>query len=427
MKYIHYRLCLIFIILCCNTVSETHGQETNTRAIKSHENLSRLISLSNNYDLKEEKIQNKHNSNIENTSFLSEDIILPVVVHLLHHSTQSKISKAQIYAQIESLNNDFAMNLELPEHKAMEKEGFSSLAVDTGIKFCLASEDPNGNLVNGFSYYNVDNTTWSMDDKMKYSKFGGITAWDTKKYINIWVVDMEDQVSGYAQMPGHATVTDGIVIDYSFFGIDGHTKTPYNKGKTLTHLMGNYLNLYSLWGPSPCSDDEVEDTPIHNAPNFGNPRYKHISLCDGKSVEMTMNFMDNSDDEVLSMFTHGQKERMLNCLMNSRSELLESHVSCNEREELSHEDSNMGISIFPNPAIDKINVSFDNQYINQTIDLKVISSDHALILNKLITVDENSTVELVTSNWPAGVYMIYLTKAGEHFHSRKIIVVNQTN
>jgi hypothetical protein len=58
--------------------------------------------------------------------------------------------------------------------------------------------------------------------------------------------------------------------------------------RTLTHLMGNYLNLYDLWNESqPCADDYVDDTPIHNAPNGRFWQYRHVSTCDGSPVEMT--------------------------------------------------------------------------------------------------------------------------------------------
>jgi hypothetical protein len=111
-------------------------------------------------------------------------------------------------------------------------------------------------------------------------------------------------------MPGGPSATDGIVLDYRFLGSLGTVKAPYDQGKTLTHLVGNYLGLNDLWGNGHCADDLVDDTPPHNAPNFGCPGYRHISTCDDNPVEMTMNFMDNTDDACMYMFTAGQVRRM---------------------------------------------------------------------------------------------------------------------
>lgn len=124
------------------------------------------------------------------------------------------------------------------------------------------------------------------------------------------MVSLGDNVSGYAQMPGGSAETDGIVIDYRFFGNSGFSNTAFTEGRTLTHLIGNYLGLYDLWGEFPCADDYVEDTPIHNAPNSECYPHQHVSTCEGNPIEMTMNFMDNSPDACAYLFTMGQKIRM---------------------------------------------------------------------------------------------------------------------
>lgn len=77
----------------------------------------------------------------------------------------------------------------------------------------------------------------------------------------------------------------------------------------------------------------MEDTPIHNAPNFEMPAsdVRHISLCPvGPVDEMLMNFMDNTDDEAQNMFTAGQKARMKAVLSSEgpRAGLAEAATLC---------------------------------------------------------------------------------------------------
>lgn len=129
--------------------------------------------------------------------------------------------------------------------------------------------------------------------------------------------------------------------------------------------MGNYLSLYPLWGQYNCTDDYVFDTPIHNYPNFYQTEYKHISTCDGLPVEMLSNFMDNTDDQYLHFFTHGQKARMQAMLAEGgpRYGLLKGGVACQDVEDFElgqpidlgedvslKADPGPAIRLFPNPA-----------------------------------------------------------------------------
>ena len=41
------------------------------------------------------------------------------------------------------------------------------------------------------------------------------------------------------------------------------------------------------------------------------PVFPHYSTCTGTTIEMTMNYMDYTDDAGMYMFSNGQKSRML--------------------------------------------------------------------------------------------------------------------
>jgi hypothetical protein len=300
----------------------------------------------------------------------TSEVTIPVVFHIVYHTEQERVNEDQVRSQLEALNRDFNhVNREI-HHPADTLEGFAEKAANPGISFCLAATDANaGNFSPGIHYVRSQRPVWTTDEAIKYAKNGGTDAVDPKHCLNIWVTRLDDNASGYAQMPGGPAVTDGIVIDYRFFGTRGTALPPYDEGKTLTHLVGNYLNLFDLWGTGfLCSDDYVEDTPIHNAPNHGCPGYRHISTCRDNPVEMTMNFMDNTDDACMYMFTQGQVMRMHAVLSERgiRSGLAGQTSLCTPSLEERSDDvtgnnpgtkdpqGGLSLTVFPNPASGKI-------------------------------------------------------------------------
>ena len=85
--------------------------------------------------------------------------------------------------------------------------------------------------------------------------------------------------------------------------------SPYDKGRTATHEIGHWMNLRHIWGDATCGSDLVNDTPTHDNANYGCPAPGHKSTCTGTPVEMTMNYMDYTDDACMYMFSAGQKAR----------------------------------------------------------------------------------------------------------------------
>jgi hypothetical protein len=63
-------------------------------------------------------------------------------------------------------------------------------------------------------------------------------------------------------------------------------------------------------GRATCGSDLVSDTPSHNTANYGVPAYPHYSTCTGTPVEMTMNYMDYTDDEACICLLMDKKSRM---------------------------------------------------------------------------------------------------------------------
>ncbi len=246
-------------------------------------------------------------------------ITIPVVVHVVYNTTAQNISNAQIQSQIDRLNLDYR---KLNTDASLVPSVWQSIAADYEIEFCLASRDPNGNATTGIIRKQTSTTSFSTNDNVKRSANGGDDAWPASSYLNLWVCNLGGGVLGYAQFPGGAAATDGVVIGYTCFGSGGTTQAPYNLGRTATHEVGHWLNLYHIWGDdgTGCSgSDQVSDTPNQADENYGCPSFPSVSCSNGPNGDMWMNYMDYTDDACMYMFTAGQKARSMALFANGGS------------------------------------------------------------------------------------------------------------
>jgi len=139
-------------------------------------------------------------------------------------------------------------------------------------------------------------TSWGTRDAMKSTKKGGLDPTSPATNLNLWVCTIGGGILGYAQFPGGSSSTDGVVIDSKYFGISGTANYPYNLGRTATHEVGHWMNLRHIWGDSSCGNDLVADTPVAKTSNFGMPTYPYVSTCLPAHNEMTMNYMDYTNE-----------------------------------------------------------------------------------------------------------------------------------
>jgi hypothetical protein len=223
---------------------------------------------------------------------------IPVVFNVLYNTAAQNLSLTQLQSQIDVLNEDYsATNTDYNNTPSI----FQSVrAGDTRIRFVLDQ----------VVRKQTNKTSWTTNDAMKKSAQGGIDATSPTTKLNIWVCNLSGGILGYAQFPGGKAATDGVVLDDNATGRTGTVTAPYNKGRTATHEIGHWFNLRHIWGDATCGNDLVNDTPLHNAANYGCPAAGHKSTCTGTPVEMTMNYMDYTDDACMYMFTAGQKARM---------------------------------------------------------------------------------------------------------------------
>ncbi|HEY0678725.1 MAG TPA: zinc metalloprotease [Chitinophagaceae bacterium] len=226
---------------------------------------------------------------------------IPVIVNVLYRTSSENISLAQIQSQIDVLNEDF--NNTNADRTLVPAE-FQDEQTNVGFRFVLEG------VVRKYS----NKRSWSLNDDMKRSSRGGIDPTNPSQNLNMWVVNkmtyFGSTILGYAQFPGGSLATDGVVIGYKYFGRTGTAVAPFNKGRTATHEVGHWMNLNHIWGDATCGNDNVWDTPQHNTQNYGCPTYPHKSTCSGTPTEMTMNYMDYTDDACMYMFSNGQSDRM---------------------------------------------------------------------------------------------------------------------
>ncbi|MEO6314817.1 MAG: M43 family zinc metalloprotease [Chitinophagaceae bacterium] len=265
-------------------------------------------------------LQNQQNGN-------RTTLTVPVVFHIVL-TNPALVTDAQIKAQLDTLNKDYAGlngdSVKLPSY-------FKPLFGKSGIQFCLAAQTPSGEPTSGIERVATTKTSFSnTDDGVKHAVSGGADAWDPSGYFNVWICQLADGILGYGTFPGAGTeANQGVVVEYR--ALPGGSLTQYNGGKTLTHETGHYFNLYHIWGDDSgaCTgSDFVDDTPNQGNSNTVCPTGIKTDNCTstGNGI-LYQNYMDYTYDDCLVMFTTQQVTRMESALIAYRPSLLNS-IAC---------------------------------------------------------------------------------------------------
>ncbi len=300
------------VMLACNkqdakpTEADEFGPETTSaRFCASAEILEQQLATDPMRARRLQELENKTQQLIESGAAvrLASTWYIPVVVHVVH-TNANIVTDAQIATQIDVLNKDFSKtNTEL-SNPGIYLAGYPLANVaNCQVRFYLAQTVRKTTTLASFG----------TNDAVKRTSSGGSDPVDASTKMNMWVCDLSGGLLGYAQFPGGAAATDGVVIDYQGFGTVS-TGYPlyaaFDQGRTATHEVGHWLNLRHIWGDTRCGNDLVGDTPAHDASNGGCPAVNLKSRCAGKPLEQWMNYMDYTDDACMYMFTAGQKTRM---------------------------------------------------------------------------------------------------------------------
>lgn len=318
--------------------------------------------------------------------------VIPVVVHVVHNGdalgTGENITDAQVQSQIQVFNEDFGKLAGTPGDGA---------GVDTGISFCFAQVDPDGNPTNGITHDNLGQASWDsmadIDANLKPA-----TIWDPTKYLNLWTCRFGGGMAstlGYAQFPtgsgqpGMPTggcdaaeaSSDGVISAYSTFGSRTiypsgiYAGTQYDKGRTMTHEVGHMLGLRHLWGDGDCTvDDFCADTPNCDGAYFG-AGPAPTQCGNTRQIE---NYMDYSDDVAMNIFTQDQADRMIATLENAdrRVGLLNSTV-CNPIPNIQFTGNACETSAISTDEATGVCGAFND--INVTLDIDMADSADAVV------------------------------------------------
>ena len=353
---------------------------------------------------------------------LREPVIIPVVFHIVYRDPEQDISDVQIRSQLDIINRDFGFEA---DNLGAVPDMFYPLGGDAGLRFCLASVDPDGNPTSGITrtFTPVEHIGSDRQPNGRYSvhynAYGGVDGWDPARYVNIWVAGL-DGLLGTASLPGMAAYPeeDGIVIDPNFVGSVGLAASadPFDKGHTLTHELGHYFGLYHIWGQGNGScdvDDMVDDTPEQEGPYLGCPEYPQFSCG---SSDMFMNFMDFTSDRCLALFTRGQIARMQTALMVMRPGLVEHPFACDTPDtgKIGLDDAIIYYASGSNQIIVILGHENDPSH-----ELTIFSLDGKLIASRMWHTGRTYWID--ADGLPAGIYAVRLESGGEVL-TQKVLV-----
>lgn len=367
---------------------------------------------------------------------------VPVVFHIVYNNADQNLPDSVIFSQLEVLNEDYRR---LNANASETRDIFLPVAADAEIEFYLAQEDPNGNPTNGIVRHATARSGFTLDlfsqentlDEVKFSVSDGSDAWDTERYLNIWVCNIEagflGQIFGLAYPPNGVPnwpdnsaeptpEVSGVIVHYTTVGrnnsvADQDGVATNNTGRTCTHEIGHYFGLRHIWGDgffNGCSvDDGLADTPNCASASGQNCNFNSNTCTDAPVdfPDMVENYMDYSIESCQNMFTQEQIDMMRFALTEFRPGLLQNPSS------VANDRFSAQLQLFPNPAQNVINFQTLNGQIINSIELFDINGKLVMTNNQI----EQSNVQVSVLGLNPGIYIAKVYANG-NLANKKIVV-----
>ena len=355
-----FSLAFVFVLgLCLSPRLQAQdlgdGTERCGAAVLLKEQLERQnISMEQYFaQIKEKMEANRSDSNSRQAQ--GTTYTLPIVVHIIYYANRpiesgsGNLTDCHVHTAIAELNKVYAQT-----HGFDIPSVFSSVAAgDMGIRFELATRDPEGNPTTGILRHPIEGGLLTavlqfdprrLTNSSISSIHNAVGPWDTSKYLNLYVYpfSLGGQLLGIGSFPtGNSNNNNGgndfvVVNNIAFSPIPPHSR--FNTlSRVLAHEVGHYLNLYHIWGDvqnGECGargrDDQCADTPETNSLSQAcGDNY----ICDPNGPRaMTENYMDYSPDVCMKLFTVCQRRRALAALTTLRTDLYDAENSALEGE-----------------------------------------------------------------------------------------------
>ena len=369
----------------------------------------------------------------DRSSIADEDVdlesvyVINLVFHIVHKDfgemndevprSDDFFNDEDVEFAVACLNRDFNLN---NADTSILTDTLRLLPGNMKIEFKLAEVDPDGNITNGitrtttnvdfFSYYN---------DAVKFDSLGGKDAWDTEKYLNVWVCRTTNGLLGYSQFPGGDAETDGVVVLNDIAKEFPQQYPTFNKGRVLAHEIGHSLSLRHPWGNGwGCSDNLVDDIPTQNGPNR-NCIDTTFSICHGDTTrDVVKHYMDYCGDACMVMFTKGQ-------VFNARKSIQQYRMDLVTIKEVEPESIKIGdIKVFPTINTGKLFIEFNNRFVDQNVIFQLYDMKGSLVQTEMLVGGIRNSINLdLHTN---GLYSVVLIVGRDIRYKDRIIYTKET-
>jgi len=376
----------------------------------------------------EVELQSLESNALRNTNAV---IRIPVAVHYPTAGTVTEAIKTCLrrlaQKQIDILNADYnAVNTDISIWNNNDSAFFPGISNgNLNVEFVIATQNhpAESGLVDGevavtfgtdFIGSGVLNCTNGCNEDITWAG-----------YMNIVVTNISGDVLGFSPLGGQPQFGRTVVIDNNSFGASLSPSptsctnfvptSPFNKGRTLTHELGHFLNLnhtFQSCDGANCTNtgDRVCDTPSANTPAYDCPAIGTVSGC--VDTQLTMNYMDYTNDACMYMFTAGQATRMLawyNLIKTQFSSTALANETFLENQ----------FSIYPNPNKGSFTIEFKE--LANSFSVEVYDVTGKTIFENNYDQSANPSQMINLDNVNRGIYFINV-KSDKGLVTKKLVI-----